>query len=86
MRQLRPAEAISVHLRDGRPETFFFRGDRYCVERAYGPWLASGDWWSVTRWNLQQWDVVARCGEALLCGCAVLDSARRRWTMVALYD
>ena len=86
MRQLRPAEAISVHLRDGRPETFFFRGDRYTVERAYGPWLASGDWWSVQRWNLQQWDVVARCGETLLCGCAVLDSAQRRWTMVALYD
>ena len=86
MRQLRPAEAISVTMRDGRPETFFFRGERYTVERAYGPWLASGDWWSVTRWNLQQWDVVARCGEALLCGCAVLDSALRRWTMVALYD
>ena len=86
MRQLRPAETISVTMRDGRPETFFFRGDRYAVERVYGPWFSSGNWWSVTRWNLQQWDLVARCRETVLCGSAVLDSALQRWTMAALYD
>jgi protein ImuB len=84
LRQLRPAETISVTARDGRPEIFFFRGARYTVERAYGPWLASGEWWSGTRWNLQQWDVVARAGEVLLCGCVMHEGGR--WRMAGLYD
>ena len=84
MRQLRPAESITVSLRDGRPETVFFRGARYAVERAYGPWLASGEWWSGTRWRMQQWDVVARAGDEMLCGCVVRDAGR--WTMAGVYD
>jgi protein ImuB len=87
MRQLRPAEDVSVTLRDRRPASLFFRQTRYDVERAYGPWLAGGEWWGNARWGLQQWDLIARSRErTLLCGCLVRDPTRNLWQMVALYD
>ena len=39
MRKLRPAEIVSVTLRGEQPSMFVFRGRRYEVQRAYGPWL-----------------------------------------------
>ncbi len=86
MRQLRPAEKLTVSTRDEQPETFFFRGKRYVVERAYGPWRASGDWWSGSRWKLEQWDFISRSGEERLCCCAVHDLEQGLWTMEGLYD
>jgi protein ImuB len=87
MRQLRPAEGVNIMLRDTRPASFLFRQIRYDVERAYGPWLAGGEWWGQTRWGLQHWDVVARSPDgAMLCGCLVRDLMHDRWTMAALYD
>jgi protein ImuB len=85
-RQLRPAENITVTLRDGRPETFFFRGMQYVVERAYGPWLASGTWWSLARWKLEQWDIVARAGETRLCCMIAREATLSRWMLAAFYD
>lgn len=49
MRQLRPAESMTVTLCGARPKGFVFREKRYAVERAYGPWLASGNWWNPRR-------------------------------------
>lgn len=87
MRRLRPAESVAVTLRNRRPVVFFFRQARYDVERAYGPWLAGGEWWSKTRWELQQWDLVASAaGGNLLCCCLTHDLIRDAWQMAALYD
>lgn len=87
MRRLRPAEALSVMLQDDRPGAFFFRQRRYSVERAYGPWLTSGEWWSTTMWKCEQWDLVARAPDgATLCGCLMRDLLRDQWQMVGFYD
>jgi protein ImuB len=87
MRQLRPAETVAVTLCEKRPSVFFFREKRYNVEHAYGPWLASGDWWGSTTWQLQQWDLVARCeDESRLCCCVIYDRRQGYWQMAALYD
>jgi len=87
VRQLRPAEAVSITLQSDRPKTFVFRERRYAVERAYGPWLAGGEWWSATLWGWEQWDLVARTQDgALLCCCLVRDLMNDLWQMVALYD
>jgi protein ImuB len=86
LRQLRPAENITVNLRDGQPETFYFRGLRFLVDRAYGPWLMSGAWWSGQRWRQEQWDLVARSAETLLCCVVARPSRSNQWTMAALYD
>src|SRR5271156_3400431 len=70
MRQLRPAETVTVTVRNQQPDSFIFREKRYTVERAYGPWSSGGDWWRPTLWSLEQWDLVARADDAAwLCCC-----------------
>jgi protein ImuB len=87
VRQLRPAEAVSIALQSERPKAFVFRERRYSVERAYGPWLTSGEWWTPTLWGWEQWDLVARAHDgALLCCCIVHDLTHDCWQMAALYD
>jgi len=87
MRQLRPAENASVTLCGRQPASFFFRNVRYAVERAYGPWLASGEWWNPELWSCEQWDLVARSDDgSLLCCVLSRDPANNSWRMTALYD
>lgn len=101
IRLLRPAENISVTLREDRPQSFFFRQQRYFVERAYGPWLAGGDWWSPTLWGHEQWDLVTRADDpnpqgpipqapvpqaTVLCCCVLRDLMLNHWQMTGLYD
>jgi len=87
MRQLRPAEAVCVTLQSECPKGFLFRGRHYSIQRAYGPWLTSGEWWSATLWGCEQWDYVASGQDgAMLCGCLVRDVFRDEWQMAVLYD
>jgi protein ImuB len=87
VRQLRPAERVSVTLRDQRPAYFFFRERRYDIEYAYGPWSTGGEWWSPTLWQWEQWDLIARSKDGLLlCCCLVRDLSQNIYQMVALYD
>jgi protein ImuB len=87
VRQLRPAENVAVTLEAQRPMQFYFRGQSYRVDRAYGPWLAGGDWWQPTLWGHEQWDIVARAGDSsLLCCCLLRDRMHGGWQVAALYD
>ena len=87
VRQLRPPEAAFVILQSDRPKMFIFRERRYAVERAYGPWLAGGEWWGATLWGCEQWDLVARANDgAMLCCCLVRDLMLNRWQIAGLYD
>ena len=87
MRRLRPPETTSVTLQNHRPAMFFFRDRRYKVERAFGPWLVSGDWWNQTLWGLEQWDLVARAHDGgMICCCMTRDLMQNLWQMAALYD
>jgi len=87
LRQFRPPEKISVTLQNERPTSFFLQKKRYIIEKAYGPWRTSGDWWNPELWNVEQWDLVAHSADgSLLCGCVARDVARNCWEMVALYD
>jgi protein ImuB len=86
-RRMRPGEAIVLMLEKEKPRTFTFREQRYTVERAYGPWLSSGEWWKSSLWGCEQWDVVARSLQGtMLCCCVMRDVLRNEWRMVALYD
>jgi protein ImuB len=87
MRRLRPPEAAFVTLQGERPKAFLFRNRRYSIERVYGPWATSGEWWSRTLWGCEQWDFIAHAHDgAMFCGCLVRDLLRDQWTMVGLYD
>lgn len=87
IRQLRPAERVSVTLCDQRPTSFSFRYKRYDVEHAYGPWMAGGEWWNPLLWQLEQWDLIARSNDGLrLCCCLVRNVSLGIYQMVALYD
>lgn len=87
MRMLRPAEATFVTLECQRPKLFVFRGNRYKIENAFGPWLTSGEWWSPNLWGCEQWDLIGRTlGGNILCCCLVRDRVQNDWRMVALYD
>jgi protein ImuB len=87
VRQVRPAERVLMLLRGTQPAGFTFRDVRYEVERAYGPWVMSGDWWNPTLWGMEQWDLIARGGDgAVVCCCVVLDGIEQTWKMVGLYD
>lgn len=87
VRQLRPAEAVSITMQSERPKAFVFRERRYAVEHAYGPWTAGGEWWNPTLWGWEQWDLVARSQDgAMLCCCIVCDLMQDLWQMVAIYD
>jgi protein ImuB len=87
MRQIRPAENISITIQDNKPKSFFFREHKYSVERAYGPWLSSGDWWKPSLWGCEQWDLVAYTqAGAMLCCCVVRNVLRSEWQIVGMYD
>jgi protein ImuB len=76
-----------VNLHGRQPDSFVFREKRYTVERAYGPWSSTGDWWNPTLWSLEQWDLVARGHDATsLCCCLTRDLVQDRWQIEALYD
>jgi protein ImuB len=86
MRQIRPPEDISLTIQDNKPKSFF-RERRYAVERAYGPWISSGDWWKPSLWDYEQWDLVAHAHtDDMLCCCVLRDVLRNKWQMMGLYD
>lgn len=87
LRRVRPPEAISVTLQNEKPKALVFRAQRYAVERTYGPWLSSGEWWRPTLWGFEQWDLVTRTESgAMLCCCVIRDVLANEWRMMALYD
>lgn len=86
LRRCRPPVCVSVGFDESRPAVFFFAGKRYSVQRAFGPWRRSGDWWSGSVWSFEEWDVCATAGgDTLLCVLAH-DLLRQHWHMEALYD
>jgi protein ImuB len=87
MRQLRPAEIVTVTVYGRRPQSFYFREKRYSVERAYGPWSSAGEWWNPTLWSVEQWDLVARAHDgSYICCCLTQDTAQDSWHVEGLYD
>lgn len=87
LRALRPAENVRVILGGRRPQRIQFRQQPYIVVRAFGPWLARGEWWNRERWGQEQWDLRARSeGDSILSCRLIRDVMLDRWQMAGLYD
>jgi len=86
-RQIRPSECVLVNSCENSPSTVCFRHTWYRVHRAYGPWIANGEWWHAGLWSQEQWDILAQSqnGQQLSC-CLVYISSTGTWHLVSLYD
>jgi protein ImuB len=90
-RRLRPPEPVTVTLHQRRPTSFVFRNQRYTVERAWGPWYFSGNWWGVECWSMEKWDLVARADNSTTISCSIARNPMRPatiqdWCIEELYD
>ena len=96
MRRFRPPVAARVSLHRGTPHTLAFRGTRYQVINAAGPWRSSGGWWSPNLWAREEWDlalmlVADASGKDPNEDAAALyrvfqDSESSRWFVEGSYD
>jgi protein ImuB len=71
-RYYRPAVTAQVQVQAERPVSV----NRQSVLTAAGPWRASGDWWTGTAWNREEWDVELGNG-----GLYRVYSAASRWLL-----
>ncbi len=101
LRRVRPPAPVRVELfptlsskngaRVGQPTVFRDAQNRFEVAAAYGPWRASGCWWSGEDWDDEEWDVLARAsggaGDDTLFACLLVrDRTRNAWRLEAFYD
>jgi protein ImuB len=57
MRYYRPPISAKVDVIDTRPVRITAPGIFGKVVNAAGPWRTSGDWWTATKWNRDEWDI-----------------------------
>ena len=86
LRRLRPCAAIKVELQGDAIFAFWYDRTRYEVQRLYGPWRFSGEWWTGLCWAVERWDFAAQSAESLLLGVILRNHVDRSWWLEAIYD
>ena len=87
LRRVRPPMPVYVAMLAARPAVFRDRESRYEITAAYGPWKASGCWWSDDQWNVEEWDVLAARSDGTTIACLlVCDLAHNEWRLEAFFD
>jgi protein ImuB len=61
-RYFRPPIAAKVELQHDRPARLNASGIHGKILNAAGPWKSSGDWWTRTAWDRDEWDVTLTNG------------------------
>jgi len=56
-RYFRPPISAAVQLERSRPIRLDGASIHGKILNASGPWRTSGDWWTTTRWNRDEWDI-----------------------------
>ena len=91
LRRIRPPVTVRVEMREQRPTAFRDGERRYRIAAAYGPWRASGAWWSPDGWDCEEWDVLAE-SEGATVACLLVktgdmsEGGRGIWQLEAFYD
>ncbi len=87
LRRMRPPHPLHVQIHFAKPISFRDGANRYDVQVAYGPWHSSGCWWSINKWDMDEWDVMATNGLGDSIGCLIVhDSLNDQWLLDAFYD
>jgi protein ImuB len=81
-RYFRPPLPATVELDRNRPLRITASGIHGRVLKAAGPWRTSGDWWTTTIWNRDEWDV-ALTNNALY---RIFREPTERWFIEGSYD
>lgn len=76
-RYYRPPIAAQVRVKAERPVSV----NAQPILTAAGPWRASGDWWTTTPWDREEWDVELSNG-----GLYRVYQASQRWFLEGMYD
>jgi protein ImuB len=82
-RYSRPAPSAQVRLRSERPVEVKFQMHVHTrdVLASAGPWKASGDWWTPSPWDREEWDVELSDG-----GLYRVFRSSREWFLEGVYD
>ncbi|MGH9663939.1 MAG: hypothetical protein ACRD9L_05920, partial [Bryobacteraceae bacterium] len=62
VRLFRPARSAQVELVQGVPQRISAQGVHGTVVEIAGPWCTSGDWWTSTPWDRDEWDLALSNG------------------------
>jgi len=81
-RHFRPPVAAKVELHQERPARIDAAGFHGRVMNCAGPWRSSGDWWTQTGWDRDEWDVML-AGGALY---RIYRTPGQQWFIEGSYD
>ncbi len=85
LRRLRPP--LDLGVLKSRPSSLWYQNSCYRIERIYGPWTRSGEWWSADAWSSDSWDFAGRSEDGgLLLGILSHDRLHHLWRLEAVYD
>ena len=81
-RYFRPPLAARIELEHERPARIAAAGIQGRVLNAAGPWRSSGDWWTSTPWNRDEWDITLTNSALYRIYC----EPDRHWYIEGTYD
>jgi protein ImuB len=81
-RYFHPALLAKVELHGDRPARLTAPGIYGRIVTAAGPWCTSGEWWTLTPWNRDEWDVALNDGALY----RIYRESDGRWHVEGAYD
>jgi protein ImuB len=81
-RFFRPPLPATVELDHNRPSRVAASGIHGRVLMAAGPWRTTGDWWTNTAWNRDEWDIALSNSSLYRIYC----EPSQRWFIEGSYD
>ena len=81
LRRYRPGIVADVELSHGKPVAVHSPMMTGRILELRGPWKLSGNWWDLSRWEIQEWDIELDNG-----GLYRLVQSMDRWEVVGMYD
>lgn len=86
-RYFRPLIPATIELDHGRPIRVTASGIQGKVLNAAGPWRSSGDWWTTTVWNRDEWDIALSDGALYrIYRDHIYHEPARNWFIEGSYD
>lgn len=82
LRYFRPPIRATIQLEHNRPKRITAPGIHGNILNAAGPWRTSGDWWTPTPWNRDEWDITLNTGALYL----IYREPDQRWFIEGTYD